>query len=380
MPSHRRAVAAAAIAASLSCSGEQTSAFRTTSATGLRASAAPTLTPQESGTTQRFFAVSPVNARVAWASARGGTYALTTDGGRTWISRQVPGGETLEFRDVEGVTDKVAYLMSAGEGSANRIYKTEDGGKTWTLQAQAGPDPRNFWDCFAFWTPRRGILMDDSVDGRFPVRRTTDGTHWTDIGDRLPPAQPGEGAFAASGTCAATQGENRAWLATGAAAQARILATTDGGNTWRASVTPIRQGTATSGNASVDFRDARHGMVGGGDVVDSATPQNNVARSRDGGRTWELATPTPFPGAVYGLTYTRNHREDNDDEGDDDNDDGGHARRVVSTGPSGAAWTENEGRTWTLLPGVTNCWSVGFANERTGWLVCGGGLIWRLDF
>jgi photosystem II stability/assembly factor-like uncharacterized protein len=90
--------------------------------------------------------------------------------------------------------------MSAGEGSANRIYKTEDGGTAWTLQAQAGPDPRNFWDSFAFWTPRRGILMDDSVDGRFPVHRTTDGTHWKDIGDRLPPAQPGEGAFAASGT------------------------------------------------------------------------------------------------------------------------------------------------------------------------------------
>ena len=44
----------------------------------------PILTPQQSGTTQRFFAVSPVNSRVVWASAAGGTYALTTDGGETW--------------------------------------------------------------------------------------------------------------------------------------------------------------------------------------------------------------------------------------------------------------------------------------------------------
>ena len=182
---------------------------------------------------------------------------------------------------IRGVSERVAYLMSAGSGTDSRIYKTEDGGDSWTLQAQ-NTDPNGFWDCFAFWTPRRGILMDDSVNGRFPVLRTTDGRHWNDIGNRLPPAQPGEGGFAASGTCAATQGESRAWLATGAAATARVLATTDGGNTWRASVTPIRQGTPTSGNTSVDFRDARHGMVGGGDVVDSATPQNNGARSRDG--------------------------------------------------------------------------------------------------
>src|SRR5205823_12352136 len=130
----------------------------------LRSTRQPTVTPQESGTAVRFFAVSPANERVVWASGNLGTYARTTDGGRTWVSTQVPGAETLQFRDVEGVSEKVAYLLSAGEGEANRIYKTEDAGATWTLQAQA-TDPRDFWDCFAFWTPSRAILMDDSYDG-----------------------------------------------------------------------------------------------------------------------------------------------------------------------------------------------------------------------
>jgi hypothetical protein len=196
---------------------------------------------------------------------------------------------------------------------------------------------------------------------------------------RPPVAQAGEGAFAASGTCAATQGESNAWLATGAAATARVLRSTDGGRTWESSVTPIQpQGTPVSGNASVDFRDARRGMVGGGDVVASTVPQLNVARSRDGGKTWKLTTPTPFSGAVYGLTYARNHHEDDDDEGDDDG--GGAARRVVATGPGGTAWSENEGDSWTQLTGITNCWTVGFANERTGWLGCGAGRIYRIDF
>jgi photosystem II stability/assembly factor-like uncharacterized protein len=383
MLSNRLSVAAATIAASLSCSTETTLPSLATSTAEMRSTPAPTVTPQESGAAFRFYAVSPVTAKVVWASAAGGTYALTTDGGKTWISRQVPGAETLQFRDVEGVSDKVAYLMSAGEGEANRIYKTEDGGNHWTLQAQASPDPRNFWDCFAFWTPRRGILMLDSIDGRFPLRHTTNGGNdqWPFV-KHPPAAQSGEGGFAASGTCAATQGESNAWLATGAAAVARVLRSTDGGKTWRSSATPIQpQGTPVSGNVSVDFRDARRGIVGGGDVVDSATPQLNVARSRDGGATWNLTTPTPFPGAVYGLTYTRNHRADDDDEGDDDNDGSDNTlRRVVATGPGGSAWTDNEGNTWTLLPGITNCWAVGFGNERTGWLVCGAGRIFRLDF
>jgi photosystem II stability/assembly factor-like uncharacterized protein len=328
-----------------------------------QSSVQPTLTPQVSGTTQRFFAVSPVNARVVWASAAGGTYALTTNGGRTWESRVVPGAEALQFRDVEGVSAKEAYLLSAGEGSNNRIYKTVNGGRTWELQFQAGPDPRNFYDCFDFWTPNRGITFADAKDGRFPVIRTTDGETWRDIGDRLPPAQAGEAGFAASGTCVKTQGGKRAWIGTGGAAQARILRTTDGGNNWTSHNVPILQGAPTSGVVSVDFRDPNNGILGGGDVVASGVPQNNVARSSDGGRTWTLATRTPFNGAVYGLSYVPGLRE-----------------TVVATGPSGAAWSGNEGDTWSLLPGVSNFWAVGFAGKDAGWLVGGEGRILKIDF
>ena len=124
----------------------------------------PTLTPQESGTLNRLQAVSPVNSKVVWASGVGGTYTLTTDGGETWTAGVVPGAETLQFRDVEGVSDKVAYLLSAGGGTDSRIYKTEDGGATWTLQFQ-NTDPLGFYDCFAFWNPTEG-----PHDGRFRER------------------------------------------------------------------------------------------------------------------------------------------------------------------------------------------------------------------
>src|SRR2546429_5973850 len=182
----------------------------------------PTLTPQQSGTLNRLQAVSPVNSRVVWASGVGGTYVVTTDGGATWRAGVVAGAEQLQFRDVQGVSARVAYLLSAGVGPASRIYKTEDGGASWSQQFQS-LDPDAFYDCFAFWTARGGIAMSDAVNGRFPVIQTTDGTTWTDIGDRLPAARVGEAAFAASGTCVAAQGRSRAWIGTGGGGEGRIL-------------------------------------------------------------------------------------------------------------------------------------------------------------
>src|SRR5215813_11784366 len=82
----------------------------------------PTLTPQNSGTTELLIAVSPVSPNVVWASGTGGTFVVTTDGGNTWTSGVVPGAETLQFRDVQGVSDKIAYLLSIGNGTDSRIY------------------------------------------------------------------------------------------------------------------------------------------------------------------------------------------------------------------------------------------------------------------
>jgi photosystem II stability/assembly factor-like uncharacterized protein len=199
----------------------------------------PTITPQTSGTTQLLIAVSPVNSRIVWASGQGGTYAVTTDGGEHWKSAVVPGAETLEFRDVQGVSDKIAYLMSIGNNTTDfKIYKTIDGGANWTIEF-TNQTVNAFYDCFSFWTPDRGITHSDSVNGVFPDIRTFDGKTWQSIANRMPPALAGEASFSASGTCIATQGERNAWIATGGSTIARILATRDGGDTWKAYDTPL---------------------------------------------------------------------------------------------------------------------------------------------
>ena len=53
---------------------------------------------------------------------------------------------------------------------------------------------------------------------------------------------------------------------------------------------------------------------------------------------------------------------------------------MVATGPSGAAWSPDEGDRWMLLEGVKDYWAVAFANPRAGWLVGTEGRILKLTF
>ena len=332
----------------------------------------PTLTPQNSGTTQGLIAVSPVNSRVVWASGRGGTFLVTTDGGASWKAGVVSGAETLQFRDVQGVSEKVAHLQSIGNNPTDfRIYKTVDGGATWTMQFQ-NQNPGAFYDCFAFWTPKRGISHSDSVNGVFPDLRTTDGSTWQDISANMPPALPGEFSFASSGTCVATQGARNAWIATGGATVARILATRDAGDTWNGYDTPLVS-SPSAGGFTVAFRDPWHGVVGGGDL-DPSDPNNALtATSSDGGQAWTLTNPPPVTGAIFGLSYA--HGVGNgDQEGD------GSRTVVITADAGGAAWTPDEGSTWFPLSGVTGYWAVAFASPKAGWLVGVNGTVLKISF
>ena len=346
----------------------------------------PTLTPQSSGTTQLLIAVSPVSDKIVWAAGTGGAFTVTTDGGKTWTAGTVRGAENFQFRDVQGVSDKVAYLMSIGNNTGNfRIYKTEDGGAHWKVQFK-NQTVNAFYDCMAFWTPWRGIAHSDSVNGVFPDIRTKDGTTWQSISGNMPPALPGEASFSSSGTCVTTQGFSNAWITTGGSTTSRILATRDGGNTWNAYDTPLIS-SPSAGGLSVAFRDPWHGIVGGGDLSNDAATQ--AATSNDGGRTWTLTNQPPITGTIFCLAYANGMLlHDNgrwDDWGGWGHHD--HDRTVVITtetqpnfSSGAAAWSPDEGRTWNTLPNVSGYWAVAFANPHAGWFVGNNGQILKISF
>src|SRR5215813_5525117 len=243
---------------------------------------------EESHTKESLRGLSVYSGRVVWASGTHGTYLRTIDSGQNWTSAQVTGAESLDFRDVEAFSEDIAYLLAAGPGEQSRIYKTIDGGKHWEMQF-TNHEPKGFLDCMAFWDSQRGIVVGDPVNGKFQLLTTDDGgQHWNYISpESLPPAQDGEGAFAASGTCITTQGKSNVWFVTGGAA-ARVFRSTDAGKTWGVSETLIVHGPASAGIFSIAFRDAEHGVIAGGDYKETEKGGANLATSDDGGKTWKL--------------------------------------------------------------------------------------------
>ncbi|HQR17533.1 MAG TPA: hypothetical protein PK948_04150 [Gemmatimonadales bacterium] len=323
----------------------------------------PVLTAQTINTRQLLQAVSVVNANVVWVSGHGGTWARSEDGGTTWTSGVVPGGDSLQFRDVYAADAKRAWLMSAGNGAASRIYHSEDGGKNWTQQFRNG-NSKAFYDCMSFWDDKHGIALSDGVNEIFPLLLTKNGKDWALLSEVASPhSRSGEGSFAASGTCIATRNGRYAWFGTGAAAEghARVFRTTDAGRTWSWSDTPITT-SASAGLATVAFRDLLHGVAAGGNIAKPDTFLVNVAVTSDGGATWAAGAIPPFPGPVYGAAYAMN----------------GERPLLVAVGPRGAAVSWDDARSWALID-TLSYWSVGLDKEGRGWLVGPGGRVRRLD-
>jgi photosystem II stability/assembly factor-like uncharacterized protein len=298
----------------------------------LLAASSPIWTSLTSGVTTRLRGVSAVNNRVVWASGANGTIVRTVDGGTTWQALKIPGSEKLDFRDIDAVDEKTAYVLSIGPGESSRIYKTADAGATWTEQF-VNHDEKAFFDAMAFWDARRGIAVSDSVDGQFVIVTTTDGgKSWTRVpATGLPPALPNEGFFAASGTNVAVLAPNHVWIGTGAASESRVLRSSNGGRTWTIAKTPLAAGPS-AGIFSIAFSDLTHGIVVGGDYKAEAAAVNNAATTTDGGATW-----TPMNGLTGFRSVVAYTARD--------------GTSLVAVGPAGSDYSSDRGKTWAPISG-----------------------------
>lgn len=311
--------------------------------------------------TARLRGVSAVSDRVAWASGSGSTVLRTADGGATWQKLTITAAP-FDFRDIDAINERTAYVLSIGNGAASRIYKTTDAGATWSMQFRSD-DPKAFLDAMAFWDADHGLVIGDSIDGQLYVLITENGGQtWTRvIASALPPALGNEGAFAASGTNIAVFGKSDAWIGTGAGQTARVLRTNDRGRTWNVAETPLVVGPS-SGIFSVAFRDAKHGVIAGGDYSKENEAVDNFAVTDDGGVTWTLVKG--LSGFRSAVRYVP----------------GRSTPALVAVGPSGSDYSTDDGRNWTRLegPGFD---TLSFARAKAvGWGAGAKGIIGRLSF
>lgn len=321
---------------------------------------APHWIVQTSGVTARLRGVSAVNTQVAWASGSGSTVLRTSNGGATWQKLTVT-SETLDFRDIDAIDEKTAYVLSIGNGAASRVYKTTDAGTSWRLQFK-NSDEKAFLDAMSFWDSEHGLVIGDAVDGQFYILRTDDGgKNWRRVPPgNLPRALDNEGAFAASGTNIAVGGKYDAWIGTGAAAKARVLRTADGGRTWKIVETPLNAGPS-AGIFSIAFRDRRHGVIVGGDYKKEAEAEHNLAFTSDGGVTWTLGSG--LSGFRSVVAYVP-----------------GSKTAMIAVGPAGADYSNDDGHTWSVIPGRGFDTFSFVKNMPDGWAAGAGGGISRLSF
>ena len=322
---------------------------------------APSWTLQTSGVTARLRGVSAVNERVAWASGSGATVLRTSDGGATWKKLTVT-TEPLDFRDIDAIDPQTAYVLSIGKGAESRIYKTKDAGATWTMQLKSD-DEKVFLDAMSFWDANHGIVFGDSVDGQLYILTTDNGGRtWPRVpAASLPPALEKEGAFAASGTNIALFGRTHAWIGTGAGARARVLRTADRGRSWQVADTPLAAGP-TTGIFSIAFRDAKHGVVVGGDYRKEQDAVDNVAVTSDGGVTWKLVRG--LSGFRSVVAYVP----------------GAKTAALVALGPSGGDYSLDDGQTWSRIEGPGFDTFSFIPRKATGWAAGVNGTLGKLMF
>lgn len=303
---------------------------------------------QKVNTNASFRGLSVVNQKIVWASGTGGTVIKTVDGGATWKVMTVPGAEKLDFRDIEAFDTKTAYVLSIGNGADSRIYKTADGGKNWKEQFR-NANEKAFFDAIACWDEKNCIAMSDPVDGHYVLIHTTDGETWQPIvSNELPAAKDGEAAFAASGTCLYINPASGEVFLVSGGADARVFKSADRGKSWTPAATPIVKGTPGSGIFSIAFRNKLHGTIVGGNYEKPDDSKNNLAFTRDGGKTW-------YEGE--GLTGYRSAVTYIDD------------KTIIAVGTNGTDISTDRGATWKKIgsedlnavaaKGMDAVWAVG---------------------
>ena len=310
------------------------------------------------GATGRFFGLSAVTAKTVWVSGVGGTVLRTVDAGGSWPQVRPPGTEALQFRDIEAFDRNHAVILSIPFPTAtdSRIYVTSDGGAHWQLAFQ-NDEPTAFYDCMTFFDRRHGLALSDPVNGAFRILATDDGGHsWRVLDADMPPALPGEFAFAASGQCLTSFGNRNAWFGTGGATEARVFRSHDRGRSWEVSSTPMHSDD-TAGIFALAFRDRDHGLAVGGDLDTPAASPDMLALSNDGGRSWNLVADAPNQ-YRWGASWL-------------------NKRTAIAVGPNGSDVSTDAGRSWepfdtgdlnTVDCVHTTCWAAG-GNGRAAYLV-----------
>jgi len=211
--------------------------------------------------------VACVDARHVWAIGPAGELVSTTDGGASWHTQVVPGVAHSTSGDVGlAFADARRGWVAAG----HLIWRTSDGGATWTVQRRR---PGEWLAAVACSDARHAWAVGKAGDDAPLVLATSDGgATWQR--QHVGRAGLSYGNFALSAV--ACSGDRLAWA--GSSSQQLLTLTSDGGRTWQVERLP---GASVYAMAAADA----------GHVVFTTNGQP-ILFSGDGGLTWNASGKT----------------------------------------------------------------------------------------
>jgi photosystem II stability/assembly factor-like uncharacterized protein len=285
---------------------------------------------------------SAVNDLVCWAGGLSGIpypgYIRTIDGGNTWICDSIPGIPDGVISQVFAIDADTAYVAVCNFNYSNfkGIYKTTDGGTTWTRQnaynlTSFGPGYIHFFDA------SNGVVIGDPNLETYTT--TNGGQTWNQVS-----MQPAGDYTWIHGTGIAGYG-NFVWFCT----TKRLFRSTDRGNTWTAFFFEY-----DSWFPCVAFQDEDTGIYS---LTNDSTQAHIYRKTTDGGVTWTDLSNTVLdnlaPGCIIHIPGTM-------------------ATYLVSGGYPGSmrglAVTSDAGENWSLWDtDSAGCGMIGFSSCQSGW-------------
>jgi photosystem II stability/assembly factor-like uncharacterized protein len=291
-----------------------------------------------------FQAVHRIGQHIVASGTNGGIYQ-STDNGQHWS--KIPGPEnslSLQFRDIQLLSNGELTVMSAGEGDNSRIYRTDDDGKNWRLQI-VGTRASTFYDCMHFVNQQQGWLYGDSDESGLFILATVDGGHHWKRQDLALKVQAGEGGFASSGTCLNKGNDNNIYIGTGNAITPRVLIHSvqngqngQNGENWQ-SIETLFPGGEAAGVFSVQQAEQWLYIFGG-----SLKEQQNPAKAQRYNlqtKQWSTLPEVPLKGAIYGSDLISKNNKTN----------------VLIASPQGVSLWQEGAKSWTMLS-QNNIWSI----------------------
>ncbi len=320
-------------------------------------------------------AVEAVSASEAWfASSNGEWLRVTLEEGST--QRTAFGGPVPDPTDsavgthFRGLALVEGALVGTAVGSPAMIRRgTLDAegavtGRRATVWQES--DSSAFLDAVIALDDTTLVAMGDPIDGCLCVVRSEDGGRsWAEVpcavkdGPGVPSSREGEAAFAASNGNLSCAGDT-VWMLSGGGAS-RVYRSLDRGQSWTVYNTPLQQGGQMTGGFSMDFADARHGIVWGGNWESKDDNRARAAVTSDGGETWLLVAEGAGPGYGSSVRYRPGSAD--------------QQLALVGT-PGGVDVSDNGGTTWRHVSD-SSFYAARFSPDGSALWVCGNGQLGR---